>query len=188
MEEQQRKSSKTFWIVLAVIVGLLTSCSVGALAGGVVGYLVASRGVLGARWTRALPQTPQRSVPRPETPTPKPEAIPPLELPRLDRGGALIVEVVARSPAAKAGLREGDIIVGFDGQQVRSGEQLAELISERRPGDKIKLEIQRAGRTRTIEVELGRHPDRGDETAWLGVRYRSLPRIEIRPDGQRRDD
>ncbi len=188
MEEQQRKSSKTFWIILAVIVGLLASCTVGALAGGVVGYLAGTRGVLGARWTRALPQAPQRTVPRPETPTPKPETIPPLEIPRLDRGGMLIIEVIANSPAAKAGLREGDIIVGFDGQQLRSGEQLAELISERSPGDKVKLEILRAGRERVVEVELGRHPDRGGETAWLGVRYRSLPRIEIRPDGQRRDD
>lgn len=188
MEEQQRKSSKTFWIVVVVIIGLLASCSAGALAGGVVGYLAATKGVLGARWAGTLPQTPQRTVPRPETPTPRPEVVPPAEVPRLDRGGVLIVEVIANSPAAKAGLREGDIIVGFDGQQVRSGEQLAELILERRPGDKVKLEILRAGRTRVIEVELGRHPDRGGEIAWLGVRYRSLPRIEIRPDSQRRDD
>lgn len=87
--------------------------------------------------------------------------------------GLLIAEVTEGSAAAKAGLRGGtqqvvvegttwtlggDIIVKADGQELRSDDQLRDLIEARDPGDELELEIRRDGETRTVNVKLGRRP------------------------------
>ena len=96
-----------------------------------------------------------------------------------------MLKVTEDSPADDAGLRPGDLIVEVDGEELGEEETLSDLISFYEPGDEIELLVIRRGRERTIEVELGRHPDRGGETPWLGIEYQSVPglgfRIEI-PD------
>lgn len=80
-------------------------------------------------------------------------------------GAALIASISpdadGRTPAADAGLQVDDVILAVDGQELRDNRQLVSLISNKRPGDTVRLRYARDGRTREAEVRLGRRP--GDE-------------------------
>jgi len=69
-------------------------------------------------------------------------------------GGARVSEVVHDSPAEKAGLQAGDIIVVFDGQTIRGPVGLTKQIHERKPGDTVRVDVLRDGKVKTLEVEL----------------------------------
>lgn len=73
-------------------------------------------------------------------------------------GGVEIAEVTPGSPAARAGLRPGDVIVSFDGERVDEPSDLSRAVSARSPGDRVDAVIRREGTERTLEVELGRRP------------------------------
>ena len=72
--------------------------------------------------------------------------------------GAEVIEVVLGSPAEGAGLREGDLILAVDDEEVTQKTPLASLIAAHEPGDVVVLTIERDGRERAIEVELGEWP------------------------------
>ena len=85
--------------------------------------------------------------------------------------GALVAEPQQGSPAAKAGIAAGDVIVSVDGSPVHDARDLARRISSMAPGAAVKLGIFRKGSEKTIGVTLGelpnarearaeRHPDR----------------------------
>ena len=59
------------------------------------------------------------------------------------------------SGAAEAGLEVGDIITKFDGKDVTSASDLMLDVRSKNPGDKVKLEVNRNGQTKEIEVTLG---------------------------------
>jgi len=69
--------------------------------------------------------------------------------------GAIIRQVVENSPAQKAGLRAGDIILGIDGQKVSGAEDVTTIISKSAVGKKIEIKILRNGRERTVTATLG---------------------------------
>lgn len=58
-------------------------------------------------------------------------------------------------PAAKAGIRTGDIITEVDGQRVHSGEELIVKIRSHRPGDELELTLTRGGEEQTMTLVLG---------------------------------
>jgi S1-C subfamily serine protease len=95
---------------------------------------------------------------------------------QVDLPGAVIVEVMPDTPAEKAGLQKGDVIVAVDGKKLDAENNLADLIANYKPGDTVTLEIERPDDEESFEmtVELGEHPDKED-TAYLGVRYSTLP-------------
>jgi S1-C subfamily serine protease len=87
--------------------------------------------------------------------------------------GLLISRVLPGTPAERAGLRGGteevlvegttwiiggDIIVAADGTELRTWEQLLELIAEKDPGDTMALRIYRDGEPQNVDVQLGRRP------------------------------
>lgn len=74
---------------------------------------------------------------------------------KLPEGGARVTAVVDDSPAAKAGLKEGDVIVGFDGDVIRGPAKLTEKIHEAKPGQSVKLDVVRDGSRRTVTAEIG---------------------------------
>ena len=75
------------------------------------------------------------------------------------QSGALVVVVAPSGPADKAGIKAGDVIVGFGGQPVRSSDDLGTLIQSRKPGDRVSVQVVRAnGRRTTIQVTLGVRP------------------------------
>ena len=76
--------------------------------------------------------------------------------------GALVAEVAAHSPAAKAGLQPGDIITVIDDRPVRSVNQLVLAIARTTPGHRIRLNYIRQGRSRQATVtvaKMPRHPN-----------------------------
>jgi C-terminal processing protease CtpA/Prc len=78
---------------------------------------------------------------------------------KLPRGTGLLVEsVVPDSPAEKAGLQQHDILMKVDDQIVVNFHQFITLIRNRAAGDRVKLEILRAGQTQTLETVLEERP------------------------------
>jgi putative serine protease PepD len=72
-----------------------------------------------------------------------------------DQAGAEIVTVAPESPAAGAGLQEGDVITAVDGSAVTGPAELAELIRSHEPGDQVTIAFTREGNTADAQVELG---------------------------------
>jgi len=75
---------------------------------------------------------------------------------RLDRPyGAAVSEVQKGSPAEKAGIELGDVIVGVDGKSIESSGELMELLARKQPNTKVDLDIIRYGKRVRIPVQLG---------------------------------
>jgi len=72
--------------------------------------------------------------------------------------GALVSEVVTGGPAARGGLREGDIVLEIDGQQIERSDDLPWLASTAGIGRRVPVVVWREGRRRTITVTLGTMP------------------------------
>ena len=73
--------------------------------------------------------------------------------------GAVILSVQAQSPAATAGLREGDVIVSMDGQTITTAEQVIQITQSHQPGDKVKVTAQRGSQTVNTTVTLTSPPN-----------------------------
>lgn len=71
-----------------------------------------------------------------------------------DGVGILVRSVEKDSPAEKAGLRVGDLIVGADGKRVQTSDELIKLINEKEKGEKIELEILRDKKKMKVSVEI----------------------------------
>ena len=72
--------------------------------------------------------------------------------------GALVIEVVAGSPAATAGLQVGDVVTSFAGTPVSSGEELVAAVQGRKAGDSVTLTWMRGGVRRSAQVLLAARP------------------------------
>jgi putative serine protease PepD len=70
------------------------------------------------------------------------------------RNGAEIVDVPAGTPAARAGLEKGDIVVAVDDKTVADGIGLIVAIRSHQPGETIRLTVRRDGRERAVEITL----------------------------------
>lgn len=68
--------------------------------------------------------------------------------------GALVQEVTPGSAAEKAGVKVGDVIVAVDGEAVRSASSLRATIGVKRSGDKVKLDLLRDGKQRSVIARL----------------------------------
>ncbi|HYH09848.1 MAG TPA: trypsin-like peptidase domain-containing protein [Thermoanaerobaculia bacterium] len=72
------------------------------------------------------------------------------------QSGVVVMEVIASSPAARAGLRRGDFIVGLNGTRITDEGEFRRLMREQRPGDTVRLDVVReSGSRQTISVRLG---------------------------------
>ena len=78
---------------------------------------------------------------------------------KLARGdGALVQDVTAGSPGARAGLRPYDVIVAVDGDPVKTHDILIREIASRQPGSAARIEYVRDGRAREVSVKLAERP------------------------------
>jgi len=71
-----------------------------------------------------------------------------------DVRGAEVTSVADDSPAAKAGVKDGDVILEFNGQPVEGGEQLSRLVRETPVGRQVKLGIWRNGAMQTVSATV----------------------------------
>ena len=76
-----------------------------------------------------------------------------------DANGALVTEVGPDTPAAKAGLMPGDVVVAINGKAVAGADNLIVSMSQLRPGTKADLKVYRGGQPKIIPVTLAERPD-----------------------------
>jgi len=69
--------------------------------------------------------------------------------------GALVAEVVEGSPADKAGIKQGDVIISFNGKEINEYTDLSRMAGLTRPGTKVRLELIRDMKKKEVEVEIG---------------------------------
>jgi len=79
-----------------------------------------------------------------------------------DRSGALVDDVMPNTPAARAGIQPGDIVVEFNGRKVPDQRQLRLWASQTAPNTKVNLKLRRDGKERSVSAQLGELP--GDLT------------------------
>ena len=70
--------------------------------------------------------------------------------------GAFVSDVQADSPASKAGLKIGDVIVGIDDEDVADSATVGEIVRDHAPGDQVTVSIEREGAAQDIPVTLGK--------------------------------
>lgn len=73
--------------------------------------------------------------------------------------GALVVKVMDDSPAQAAGLQEGDVILRFNRQRVQHSSELPHLVGRVKPGERVRVEVMRAGKRVTLQAQIGTLPD-----------------------------
>jgi len=96
-----------------------------------------------------------------------------------DTKGALVADVLKDSPAQKAGIERGDIIVSFDGKTIASAHELSRTVAGTSPNTKAKVEVIRGGKRQTVTVQVGTMPGEMEEetkvvAAELGLSVQSL--------------
>jgi serine protease Do len=79
--------------------------------------------------------------------------------------GALIADVVKASPADKAGIKPGDVVVSLNGKPVTDANQLTRDVGAIPPNQTVKLEVIRDAKPRQVEVKLGERPDETETTS-----------------------
>ena len=95
--------------------------------------------------------------------------------------GVLVTQVYEGDPADEAGIKEGDIIVGIDGKDVKTSRELSRKVAEAGVGNKMRINLLRDGRDETVSVKLAKRPDqeptlaRGESRSDdLGLRVRDI--------------
>jgi Do/DeqQ family serine protease len=121
-------------------------------------------------------------------------------------GGAIISAVSDGSAAEQAGLKQGDVIISFNGQPVKDTNSLRNRVAESGPGNTAQLVVVRDGSEKSIAVKLdeanpersarrgnGNGEDRGDDSAALGISVapnddgKGLVVQDVDPDGRAAD-
>ena len=106
----------------------------------------------------------------------------------LDRPkGALVAKVIEGSPAESSGVQVGDVILKFNGDNIRTSAELPPLVGSLRAGQVVKLEVMREGRKQILRIKIGELPkeiastggviapsDGSTKVAALGVKVRNL--------------
>ncbi|MEE9166668.1 MAG: PDZ domain-containing protein [Candidatus Neomarinimicrobiota bacterium] len=69
-------------------------------------------------------------------------------------GGVLVSEVVEESPAEKAGLKAGDVIISVDREEIEDTQNLTEVIRDKDAGEEVSIRIVRDGRKKKVEASL----------------------------------
>jgi serine protease Do len=100
-----------------------------------------------------------------------------------DAKGVLINEVMPESPAAKAGLKPGDILLEFEGRSMEGTGDLQRAVGFFSPDRTAKLKILRDQAEKVIEVKVGQAPDerQAQQQRPSGGRARSMLGLEVRP-------
>jgi S1-C subfamily serine protease len=121
--------------------------------------------------------------------------------------GALVSDIMAGSPAEKAGIKQGDVIVRFGGKEIKDSRQLQMVVGDTPAGQKVPMEIVRNGKPLTLTVTLSssdsaaavKPKSTAPQSGWFGLTVEDLPRnmqtrglsgvivAEIDPDGAAAD-
>jgi serine protease Do len=100
-----------------------------------------------------------------------------------DNKGVLLSEVMPESPAAKAGLQSGDILLEFQGKKMEAPADLQRAVGLTSPGNSAKVKVWRDQSEKTMEVKVGEAPDEQREGRAPGQRGSTKPvlGLDVRP-------
>jgi serine protease Do len=73
--------------------------------------------------------------------------------------GALVAQVLPGSPAEKAGIRVGDVVVSYDGQDIDTSASLPPLVGRSRIGETVQVKVIRDGKAKVLQVKLAELPE-----------------------------
>lgn len=102
--------------------------------------------------------------------------------------GVFVESVVADSPAEKAGLKDGDVILSLDGKKVKDYNDFSFRVAGRNPGDTVSMDIIQSGKRKTVSVKLANRSEYANasaggeqrlggsrgETSWRGIHVADL--------------
>ncbi len=83
--------------------------------------------------------------------------------------GAQVAAVTDQSPAASAGIREGDVIKSVAGKAIATPDAVAEAIADKAPGDRVAVVLTRGGAEQTVQLTLGNRPAQAPSTTTAPV-------------------
>ena len=76
----------------------------------------------------------------------------------LVHGGVVITNLYVNSPAVRAGLRAGDILLAIDGRELRDAHDTMTQLASQNPGSNVKLRVQRGAQVREVECQMVQRP------------------------------
>ena len=95
--------------------------------------------------------------------------------------GALVAQVMDGGPAARSGLRVGDVILSLNGKPIVMSADLPHLVGALKPGSKARMEVVRDGDRKMLDVEIGAMPEEGEPVAAsAGGQERSDNRLGVK--------
>ena len=86
-----------------------------------------------------------------------------------DNKGALVGDVIPDGPAAKAGIKRGDVIVEFNGQEVNNMEKLPKIVAQTTPDTDVNVLVIRDGKSMTLNVHIAILKDTNQRVARGGA-------------------
>ena len=86
-----------------------------------------------------------------------------------DNNGALVGDVIPDGPAAKAGIKRGDVIVEFNGQEVNNMEKLPKIVAQTTPDSDVNVLVIRDGKSMTLNVHIAILKDTSQRVAQGGA-------------------
>ncbi len=93
--------------------------------------------------------------------------------------GALVARVLPDSPAARAGIQVGDVIVAYDGHAIESSAELPPLVGLTPIGREVPVAVLRDGRRRVVRVRIGQLPDEEPAQAGLDRTKLNVPELGL---------
>ncbi|MNQ51389.1 putative periplasmic serine endoprotease DegP-like precursor [compost metagenome] len=74
------------------------------------------------------------------------------------QSGIIVAGIYRDSPALRAGLQPGDVILAIDGEPASDGRRAMNQVARKRPGERIRIEVMRGGETQQLSAEVGLRP------------------------------
>ena len=96
-----------------------------------------------------------------------------------ETNGALVGEITPNSPAARSGLKQGDMIVAVNGQSISDASQLRSRIGMMDPNTTVTLKVLRDGKTQDVAVTLGEFPTKEERASIQNEDSNSLQGVSV---------
>lgn len=90
-----------------------------------------------------------------------------------EKEGVIVVKVFKDSPADKSDLKEGDLILSYDGKPVKATRDLVRFVSFTEVGEKVPLTLIREGKERVVNVKIGKSPTETENLESLDIKKES---------------